>query len=201
MYIPKPFKETDRERIITLMQENAFATLITVQNGTPFASHIPFIIDAADSLKLSGHLAFANEQCKHLQADSSVLVIFQGPHTYISPSWYQNAGVPTWDYCAVHAHGKVKMIDSEDRLKQLVNGLTNHYEQSSPSPWQPKYPDKMLSAIVGFEIEVTDLQAKFKLSQNRALVDQLGVIQQLCKTDDASAVSIASLMKENHTHS
>lgn len=93
------------------------------------------------------------------------------------------------------------MIDSEDRLKQLVNGLTNHYEQSSPSPWQPKYPDKMLSAIVGFEIEVTDLQAKFKLSQNRALVDQLGVIQQLCKTDDASAVSIASLMKENHTHS
>lgn len=197
MYIPKSFKETDHNRIIQLMQDNAFASLITVQNGKPLVSHIPFIIENADNLKLYGHLAFANEQCKHLEDDACVTVIFQGPHTYISPNWYQNPGVPTWNYCAVHAQGKIKLIDSEDRLKSLVNSLANSYEQSLPSPWQPEYPDKMLSAIVGFEVEVTDLAAKFKLSQNRPADDQRGVIQELSKSNDVNAANIASLMQEN----
>ena len=198
MYTPKHFRETDQTRIAQLLAENAFGILISSANNLPIASHIPFLVKQEDDkLCLYGHLAYANEQVKQLETGASVLAIFQGPHTYISPSWYKNAGVPTWNYTAIHIYGKAVLIESKGALKKLVNALTSKYEQARPSPWQPNYPDKMLSAIIGFKIEVSDVQTKFKLSQNRSVDDQRGVIQKLAQTDDENANQIAALMREN----
>ncbi len=198
MYIPRHFLETDQKKIARLLDENAFGTLVTSVDNTPTASHIPFLIDEnKGKLLLYGHLAYANEQIDQLKTNASAMAIFQGPHTYISPSWYENAGVPTWNYTSVHVYGNVKLIQSDQALKKLVNALTLTYEQAMPSPWQPDYPDKMLNAIVGFKLEVSDIQAKFKLSQNRSAADQQGVIQKLEETGDSNDSQIAALMREN----
>ena len=125
MYIPKHFNETDLQKILNLIRQHAFGTLITSHNNIPMASHIPFLIEETQPFKLRGHLAYANEQWKHIQDDGSVMLIFQGPHTYISPRWYKNAGVPTWNYAMVHIYGKANILKAPDKLQNIVNGLTN----------------------------------------------------------------------------
>jgi transcriptional regulator len=195
MYIPKHFNETDLQKILNLIRQHAFGTLITSHNNIPMASHIPFLIEETQPFKLRGHLAYANEQWKHIQDDGSVMLIFQGPHTYISPRWYKNAGVPTWNYAMVHIYGKANILKAPDKLQNIVNGLTNEYEKYAESPWQPEYPEKMLSAIVGFEIEVEDIQAKFKLSQNKSMEDIQGVIEHLVLSDKESDIELVQLMR------
>ena len=200
MYIPEHFKETNSERIAALIEGNSFGMLVTAPDGVPFVSHLPFIFDHAASSKgkLLCHMARANPQWQHFSSCGEVLAVFQGPHAYVSPSWYSSPGVPTWNYAVVHLRGKPRLIESESELEALVERLTDVYESHMPNPWKPNLAGerrtKLLNMIVGFEIEVASIQGKFKLSQNRPPEDQQSVIEKLGQSNNQTEVEVAKLM-------
>lgn len=200
MYIPKHFHEKDSERILALIEANSFGMLVTAPDGVPFVSHLPFILDHASGSegKLLGHMARENPQWQHFSSGDEVLAVFQGPHAYVSPSWYSSPGVPTWNYAVIHLRGKPQLIKSESELESLVERLTHIYESQQVNPWKPNLSGerrtKLLNMIVGFEIEITDIQAKFKLNQNRPLEDQQNVIQHLSQSSDQTEGAVAKLM-------
>jgi transcriptional regulator len=202
MYIPEHFKETDPERIAALIVANSFGMLVTAPDGVPFVSHLPFIFDhaAGSKGKLLCHMARANPQWQHFSSCGEILAVFQGPHAYVSPSWYSSPGVPTWNYAVVHLRGKPRLIESESELEALIERLTHIYESHTPNPWKPNLSGerrtKLLNMIVGFEIEITEIQAKFKLSQNRPPEDRENVMDQLSLSDSQTGVAIATLMSE-----
>ncbi len=190
MYIPKYFEITDKQEILAFIEANSFGQIISSVDNRTFATHLPFLI-SADNRQLIGHLAKQNPQWKSISGQE-VLITFQGPHDYISPSWYSSPSVPTWNYQAVHVYGKCRIFDSADRLKQVVDSLAAKYEAGFEQPWQPEYRASMLQAIVGMEIEITDIQCKYKLNQNRPIQDQLEVARQL-KTRGSAMLSEAML--------
>jgi len=204
MYIPEHFKEINSERISALIEGNSFGMLVTVPDGVPFVSHLPFIFDytAGSKGKLLCHMARANPQWQHFLMGGEILAVFQGPHAYVSPSWYSSPGVPTWNYAVVHLRGKPRLIESESELEALVERLTHVHESHMPNPWKPNLAGerraKLLGMIVGFEIEVTDIQAKFKLSQNRPPEDQQSVTEKLDQSNNQTEIAVAKLMTEVH---
>ncbi len=177
MYIPKPFEITDDNEKFAFIQENAFGQLISQLNGKIFSTHMPFLL-SEDKTKIYGHLAIANPQHTQL-AGQEVLITLEGAHGYVSPSWYNSPGVPTWNYQAVHIYGVCSLIDDAEKLKYVVDALTQKYESAFKKPWQPEYKAAMLNAIVGVEIAITEIQCKYKLSQNRSREDQQQVAAQL----------------------
>ena len=151
---------------------------------------------------LRAHMAHANPQWRTFSPDREVLVIFHGPHHYVSPAWYaSHPSVPTWNYAVVHALGRPTLIEDRERLTALLRELVTRHEAASPEPWKmalpPDYQDKMLSAIVGFEIEITRLEGKFKLSQNRPSEDRPLVIEELERLGSDDALGVAALMRED----
>jgi transcriptional regulator len=200
MYSPEHFKETNPERISALIKDNPLGMLITAPEGEPFVRHLPFTFESsADSQgKLLGHMARANPQWQHFVEGSKVLVVFQGPHAYISPSWYSSPGVPTWNYAVVHLRGIPRLIEGESELEALVEQITHVHESHMPNPWRPNLTgerrSKLLNMIVGFEIELTDIQGKFKLSQNRPLEDQRCVVDKLSQSSNQTEAAVAKLM-------
>lgn len=179
MYIPRHFSITDQEEIFAFVEANAFGQLISLVDGKLFSSHLPFLL-SDDKSRLLGHLALQNPQ--HAELDGQeVLVTLEGPHDYISPSWYSSPGVPTWNYQAVHIYGQCRVIRSSDRLAAIVNALTRKNEAGLQAPWEPEYNSSMLNAIVGFEVVIATIQCKYKLSQNRSIEDRQQVIKQLEK--------------------
>ena len=197
MYIPKVFEEKDKKRIIKLVKKYAFGTLVTCDRGVPFASHLPMMIEDGDELAIYGHMAKENPQWSHFEQDRDVLAIFQGPHAYISPSNYKSPIAPTWNYASVHMYGKCSVIEDEVRLRQIIESLSNKYEECQASPWVPEYPDRLLKAIVGFELVVKRIEAKYKLSQNRPEGDRKTIISNLSASDSDAGRGVAELMKEN----
>ena len=180
MYIPRHFEVTDNDEIFAFIDANAFGQIISSVQGKLFSSHIPFLL-SSNKQKLVGHLAKQNPQ--HADIDQQdVLVTLLGPHAYISPSWYKSPGVPTWNYQAVHIYGACKVFDAHEKLKTLVESLTDKYESSFQVPWQPDYKASMLGAIVGIEVTIDEIQCKYKLSQNRSAEDREQVILQLENT-------------------
>ena len=177
MYIPSCFEVTDREEIFGFIEANAFGQLISNVDGRPFSTHLPFLL-SEDRTKIFAHLAGQNTQLREI-AGQEVLVSFEGPHDYISPAWYDGPGVLTWNYQAAHIYGHCKVFEDADRLKTLVDVLTHQYESGFERPWQPTYKAAMLGAIVGVEISISEVQCKYKLSQNRPAIDQEQVIRQL----------------------
>jgi transcriptional regulator len=177
MYIPKSFEVTDREEIFAFIEANAFGQLISNVEGRHFSTHLPFLV-SEDKTKIIAHLARQNTQLKEIEGQE-VLITFDGPHDYISPSWYSGAGVPTWNYQTVHIYGKCAVFEGPDRLKEVVHTLAHKYESGFEKPWQPEYKATMLGAIVGVEISINEVQCKYKLSQNRPAIDQEQVIQKL----------------------
>jgi len=187
MYIPSAFRVDDRASLYDLIEQNSFGTLVTVLDGIPFASHIPFILDRGRGVLL-GHVARANPQGRSVDGTAEALVIFQGPHAYVSPSWYAAApAVPTWNYAAVHVYGVPRLLEQAPLL-DLLRQLVRRYETGRERPWPmalpADYERKMLQAIIGFEIPLTRVEGKFKLSQNRSSEDRRGVIQALEAGDD-----------------
>jgi transcriptional regulator len=177
VYTPKHFEIDDEEEVFSFIKANAFGQLISSVSGRLFSSHIPFLI-SQDKTKIIGHLAKQNPQ--HAELDGQeVLITLQGPHDYISPSWYASLGVPTWNYQAAHIYGQCQVFHDPDQLKEVVDTLTNKYETSFQVPWQPNYKASMLSAIIGVEITINEIQCKYKLSQNRSTQDRLQVIKKL----------------------
>ena len=192
MYIPKHFEVTDDDQIFAFIEDNGFGQLISSVQGKLFSSHIPFLL-SSDKQKLVGHLAKQNPQ--HSDIDTqSVLVTLQGPHAYISPSWYRSLGVPTWNYQAVHIYGVCQVFDDREKLKILLESLTGKYESAFQVPWQPDYKASMLGAIIGIEITIDEIQGKFKLSQNRPAKDKQRVIEQLSKS---GSINLARAMRRN----
>ena len=196
MYIPNSFIEHDKQRILSIAREHGFATLITSRDGVPFASHLPLILDGDDTLIAYGHMAKANEQWQHFASQQEILLMFQGPHAYISPSNYKEAGVPTWNYATVHLYGKASIVEDLDELKNIINTLTHKYEQHQPTPWIPEYSERVLNAVVGFKVEVSRVEAKFKLSQNKSVVDQHSIIHNLRSNGGENQMGVANLMEE-----
>ncbi|MDO9518755.1 MAG: FMN-binding negative transcriptional regulator [Pseudohongiella sp.] len=174
MYIPPHFSISERDEIIRFIRQNAFGQLISHVEGRLFASHLPFLLPD-DGGKLLAHLAKPNPQWKQIEGQE-VLITFQGPHDYISPSWYKAPGVPTWNYQAVHVYGKCQLLTEAADLRQIVDALTGVYEAGASEPWVPQYDEKMLRGIVGLSIDVVEIQCKYKLNQNRSVEDR----EQVC---------------------
>jgi transcriptional regulator len=201
MYIPPHFKEDNLDRLASLIRDHSFGLLITLHDGLPFASHLPFLFERRDPAPsvLLGHMARANPQWHDLAQHQSALAVFLGPHAYVSPSWYESPGVPTWNYAAVHIYGQAHLIQDPDSLEKLVAKFTTVYESKQPTPWTPNLsPDrraKSLAAIVGFEIEAHEIQGKFKLNQNRSPADQQSVLTHLNQSPLTS--ELATLMQAN----
>ena len=177
MYIPKHFHITDRDEIFSFIEHNAFGQIISTVQGRLFSTHIPLLV-SDDKQKLFGHFARQNPQSKNINGQE-VMITLEGPHGYISPSWYLNRGVPTWNYQAVHIYGICKILPELTAVKTIVDTLSNKYEEAFETYWEPDYNAGMLKHIVGFEIEITQIQCKYKLSQNRSEQDLNSVIKQL----------------------
>lgn len=177
MYIPKHFEVTDKAEIFAFVEANAFGQLISNVSGQLFSTHMPFLL-SHDKTKIVGHLALQNPQHTNLNGQE-VLITLQGPHDYISPSWYASPGVPTWNYQAVHVYGKASVFSSVEKLRTVVEDLTEKYESTLPQPWCPEYNAAKLNAIVGVEITISEIQCKFKLSQNRSAQDRKQVVARL----------------------
>ncbi|MFO0925376.1 MAG: FMN-binding negative transcriptional regulator [Pirellulales bacterium] len=173
MYIPSSFHVEDSNVVAQFVRDHSFATLVSHDGTTMYASHLPMLLDDRQApWRLSLHMARANPQWKHLEQCREVLVIFSGPHAYVSPSWYSDPqSVPTWNYTAVHVTGRARLIEDTHQLDQLLNDLIQVYEKDRPEPWiyqpQQETHEQLTQAIVGIEIEAIRVEAKFKLSQNR----------------------------------
>jgi transcriptional regulator len=195
MYVPKHFSEDDVERLATLIGENGFGAMVTISEGRPFASHIPFIYDRGRNALL-GHVARANPQWRHFSGGAEVMVLFQGPHAYISPSWYLSPGVPTWNYAVAHVYGRAQALEDPSRIRAIVEALTDKHEHDNKPPWAATYDPRMLNAIVGIEVAINEIQGKFKLSQNRSAADRTAVIAKLQASGAGADLALAKLMAE-----
>ncbi len=186
MYIPEHFAETDLQALHEFMRQHSFATLVTQHGNEPFASHLPLLLDGGSGTHgaLLGHMARNNEQWRDFAAGAEILVMFHGPHAYVSPAWYEPGpmAAPTWNYTAVHAYGKARILP-EDELVQTLHRLVDEQEKTFSPPWKLELTqamrDRALGAIVGFEIKLSRIEGKFKLSQNRSAQDRKNVIAQL----------------------
>lgn len=200
MYTPKHFEVRDPALLFALMERFSFATLVTIDAGVPVATHLPYLIERERGLQgvLVSHMARANAQWQTFRADQEVLTIFQGDHGYISPSWYaQHPSVPTWNYMVVHAYGTPRVIDDAAALAMLERVIGKH-EASYAQPWSMdhEYATKLLRGIVAFEVEITRLEGKFKLSQNRSEHDQRQVIAALRASGDPLEHALAQEMSQ-----
>lgn len=198
MYTPAHFQIDDLGTLHAFMQRHSFATLVSHEGGVPQATHLPFLLNPTQN-KLISHMARANPQWRHFTT-SEVLVFFTGPHAYISPAWYSTQpAVPTWNYTAVHAYGIPRIITQHDRFAQMLHELVEFYESGRPNRWNgelpPEFRDGLMKGIVGLEIEITRLEGKFKLSQNRPQ-DAPGVIAVLENSTDQTDRETAQMMKE-----
>jgi len=206
MYLPKHFEETDRAVLHALIRSHPLSTWVTHSAAGLAVNHIPFMLDrdAGPHGKLVGHVARANPVWKTLSEPA--VVVFQGPEAYISPSWYPSKqehgkAVPTWNYAVVHAHGTPTAIEDVGWLRQFVTRFTQEHESRRDDPWQVSdaptdYIEKMLGAIVGIEIPLTALTGKWKVSQNRPLADQEGMVSGLNTEGDARAREMALLVTQ-----
>ncbi len=177
MYIPKQFEVTDKDEIFSFIEANAFGQLISNVDGKLCSTHLPFLV-SKDKTKLIAHLAKQNPQHLNLN-EQEALITLEGAHDYISPNWYRDGGVPTWNYQAVHVHGRCKVFDDVDELREVVDTLSNKYEAAFEKPWKPEYKATMLRAIVGVEITISKIQCKYKLSQNKSSEDKTNIVAQL----------------------
>jgi transcriptional regulator len=207
MYIPKKFMQDDINKLEGIMANYSFATFIIQHVRGIEANHMPLILNKSDHRNvLQGHIAKANPLWKNLKDKSEVLIIFNGPNCYISPNYYPTKKddgkvVPTWNYASVHVKGIVTFIHDEKWILTMLNNLTRKYEENQQVPWSVNdapqaYIDKMLSAIVGLEIDIVSITGKWKVSQNQIGVNQQGIIQGLSKETDTNSQNIAKLVKE-----
>lgn len=200
MYVPKHFAEHDRARLLTVMREHSFATIVSTVDGEPFATHAPVRVEtsADGGLRIEGHLAKANPQARAFDDGVRTLVVFHGPHTYISPTLYRSTGrVPTWNYIAVHALGTARAIDDRDAKRGILGRLVADHEPSFAATFdafEPRQRDGLLDAIVGFDCVVDRLEGKFKLGQHR-LADDRPEMQAVHETGDDDRRAIARWMK------
>lgn len=223
MYVPPAFDESRRDVLYGLIQTYPFGVLVSHDpgmDGAPVASHLPFLLDPGlgpDGTLLT-HLAKPNGQWKALarcaEAGREVLAIFQGPHAYVSPGWYapevRSRSVPTWNYAVVHAYGRPRLIGDDAGVLDLLRRTVRQFEGGSEgdadgrSAWRidelaEDFLTAMTKGVVGVEVEITRLQGKFKLNQNRSAEDRARVAAELSHSPDATARDVAALMSPADT--
>ncbi len=200
MYLPKHFESTDTERALKLMRDYPLATVVSVDdNHTPFVSHLPLTVQHRDGrVVLEGHLSRASPHWT-LLADREATAIFHGPNVYITPKWYARNDVPTWNYAVVHARGPVALIEDRIGVERALRTLTATVEHGAEK-WEFQIPDDLIEtgiekAIVAFQLTVSALSAKFKLSQNRSEMDRVSVREGLRERGDADSLGVLALME------
>ncbi|PGE90135.1 transcriptional regulator [Bacillus toyonensis] len=199
MYIPKYFAIQDEEMKYETIEQNSFATLFSQHNGEPYATHLPLLLNR-ETLTLYGHFARPNAQWKDSE-NQQVLAIFQGPHSYISPSWYEtDKAVPTWNYVAVHVYGELEVVEDKQELLNSLQDLVHKYEdpQSTYSldDVDPDYMAGLSKGIVGFKIKINKIEGKAKLSQNHSIERRNLVVEKLEKVGSEGSKRIAELMRK-----
>jgi transcriptional regulator len=202
MYIPSAFAESDQPKLHDFIESHSFGLLVS-QGEEPSASHLPFLLDRQSGPRgrLIGHMARANPQWQQASGNS-VLVVFSGPHAYISPSWYEAENVvPTWNYVAIHVYGTLRLIEDRGALMQVVRDTVDRYEQAMPQSWtfdgSADFLDRLVQMIVGFHIEIDRIEGKWKLSQNHTPERRERVIGGLLASTDSGAHDVARLMRES----
>jgi transcriptional regulator len=201
MYLPAVFAEADLTKLHDFIERNSFGVLASQVDGQPFATHLPFLLERRTGPHgtLVCHVARANPQW-HQASCQTALAIFSGPHAYVSPAWYEaEQVVPTWNYTAVHAYGRIQVIEDEGALLDIVREMVRVYEQAMPRPWSfdasSTFAKRMLAQIVGFRIEVERIEGKFKLSQNHPAERRMKVVRALRERIDENAQAIAAKME------
>jgi transcriptional regulator len=200
MYIPKLYREDDREKILEFLRQNNFPALVTYDGGKPIATHLPVeVIEGEDgALTILGHMSRANPQWKSF-GEGEVLLIFQGAHAYISLRWYNHVNVPTWNYMMVHLYGKVRLVKGDELYSLLSRLVKKHEEQSSYrlENLPAEFVQKEMNGVVGLAVDVTRIEAGYKLSQNRSDEDHANIIRELEKRGDDDSEGIAKFMRES----
>jgi transcriptional regulator len=201
MYVPKPFQPRDDAEIEAFVAGHPFATIVSPSPSGLSVTHVPVALRQGPSgLVLVGHVARANPHWELMTGAADALAIFLGPHGYVSPTWYaRGPAVPTWNYGAVHAHGKPRAIDDVAFAREALHELVGRHE-GAPDGWRmeaqpPGFIDKLLAVIVPFEMPVERVEAHFKLSQNRSADDRAGVIAGLERDGSPEAAALAALMR------
>ena len=204
MYIPKHYREEDRDRILEFLKQNNFPALVTYDGEKPIATHLPVeMVEAkAGELTILGHMSRANPQWKSF-GRQEVLLIFQGAHTYISPRWYNHVNVPTWNYMMVHVYGQVRLVEGDDLYSLLSRLVKKHEVQTAYSleGLPEDFVQKEMSGVVGFAVDVTRVDAGYKLSQNRNDADRKNIVRELEKRGDDNSLAIAKsifALREKH---
>jgi len=202
MYSPAHFKIEDRATLLAFMRRHSFASIVTHDGALPHATHMPVLASEREGVfTLVTHMARANPQWRQFGDGQEILVMFTGPHAYVSPVWYATEpAVPTWNYTAVHAYGRPCIVDDPARLAAMLRELTEFFESPRKDRWPGVMPeefrDRLMAGIVGIEIEVTRIEGKFKLSQNRSEADRVGVITALSASGDQTDREVAELMNQ-----
>jgi transcriptional regulator len=202
VFVPGHYHQRDARALFEAMRAHAFATIISAGgDGAPAASWIPFVIEGtAQQPMIFGHLARANDQWRSWTADTPLLALFQGPHHYISPSWYQSApNVPTWNYMAVQVRGRPRVLDDPAEVEAMLERLVGQLESAREAPWQladqpAPYRAAQAAGIVGFELIVEQITGAWKLSQRASAPDREGAIAGLRAAGGDDALAIARLM-------
>lgn len=199
MYIPPSFSEIDLTKLFDFIEQYNFGLVVSELDHEPFATHLPLLLDrqAGPFGTLIGHMARANPQWR--AADRSVLVVFSGPHAYVSPSWYEAENVaPTWNYVAVHVYGTLRLVGNGDATLKILRDLVFLHEKTMPEPWGfrdgDEYVGRLAHSIVAFRVEITRIEGKWKLSQNHPRERREKVIDALAMQRDENSQAIAALM-------
>ncbi|MCV2369067.1 FMN-binding negative transcriptional regulator [Roseateles oligotrophus] len=208
MYIPPYHAETDLDTVQSLIDAQPLGAWVTLSPDGLIANHIPFILDRSrgEFGVLRAHVSRANTVWQRFSTEQDSLVMFQGPQSYITPSWYptrlsEGKVVPTWNYAVVHAHGRPRAIEDPRWILQLLKDLTEHSEAGQAMPWKvadapQEFIERLARAVVGIEIPITKLQGKWKLSQDEAMPDRLGTVAGLAALGDANSLALARLVEE-----
>lgn len=203
MYNPRSYRNESLSELHEFIRRYNFAALFTHRNGESFSTHLPFMIDPERGPfgTLVAHMARANPHWKAFEGAAPSLVVFMGPHAYISPAWYQDqVTVPTWNYMLVHATGSVRLVDDEMELRKMVMRLVSQHEAPLGNPWDVQKAEEAMEVeikgITGFEIPIDRLEGKFKLNQNRSVEDREGVVRALEGSSHPDEREIARIMRE-----
>lgn len=198
MYVPKHFNIDNEEVIYEFIEKHSFATLFSQHNGEPYATHLPLLLNREEAF-LYGHFARQNQQWQDI-VGQKILVIFQGPHCYISPSWYEtNQAVPTWNYVAIHVYGELEIVEDGKVVFESLLDMVNKYEKPDSSYHLENVDESfikgMSKGIVGFKIQINKIEGKAKLSQNHPIARRELIIKRLENSEDQNNIHIAELMK------
>jgi len=197
MYVPKHFSVEDRDALDRVIRDHPFGLLIAQVGGSPYATHLPFLLDGD---RLLAHVARGNPHWRTMDGKTEMLAVFSGPHAYVSPRWYaEGPAVPTWNYVAVHVYGAPRVIDDTASVRGLLERLVHEYEAGAwtVAGQDAGYVDRMVRGVVAFELPVQRIEGKFKLSQNRPAGDRHRVAEELVNSPDPTAADLGRLVRQH----